>query len=29
VVALLQRDPQVELQALLEVLEPISPIEQH
>ncbi|MFM2172268.1 MAG: hypothetical protein RLZZ54_195 [Cyanobacteriota bacterium] len=29
VVALLQRDPQAELQALLEVLEPISPIEQH
>ncbi len=29
VIALLQRDPQAELQALLEVLEPISPIEQH
>ena len=29
VVALLQRDPQAELQVLLEVLEPISPIEQH
>jgi DNA primase len=29
VVALLQRDPQAELQALLEMLEPISPIEQH
>jgi DNA primase len=29
VVALLQRDPQAELQALLEVLEPISPLEQH
>jgi hypothetical protein len=29
VVALLQRDPQAELQVLLEVLEPISPLEQH
>jgi DNA primase len=29
VVALLQRDPQAELQALLEVLEPISPLEHH
>jgi DNA primase len=29
VVALLQRDPQAELQAMLEVFEPISPIEQH
>jgi len=29
VVALLQRDPQAELQVLLEVLEPITTIEQH
>ena len=29
VIGVLQRDPQAELQALLEVLEPISPLEHH
>ena len=29
VIGVLQRQPQAELQALLEVLEPISPLEQH